>query len=435
MVFALIVGLATCAGLIALVFLKPSVTLRGEQISIYWLPPLAGGLLLVAGGVLTPGEVWAGLTAPGEMNPIKILILFFSMTLLSVFLDRAGFFRYLAEGMLGRAKTSQWSLFVALYLTVSVLTVFTSNDIIVLTFTPFICYFARRAQIDPLPYLFCEFIAANTWSMALIIGNPTNIYLATGAQVGFFDYLRVMALPTLLAGAGSFGMLCLLFAPALKKPLRRDFTPTARPDRPLVLLGVVHLGACIVFLVFSSVWALPMWLIALVAACSLFVTAALYLLLRRRTLAILPEVLRRAPFEMAPFVLSMFVLVLALEKTGVTGAAARLLGQLPTIPAYGIASFLASNVMNNIPMSVLFSQITAGLNGATKAGALYSAVIGSNLGAFFTPIGALAGMMWLQLLKAQNLQLSFGRFIRYGAAVAIPALGLALLGLWMSIGF
>lgn len=426
MIFASAVAVATCLGLILLVFLKPGVSVRGEQISIYWLPPVAGALLLILGGSLSPGEVFAGLTAPTAMNPIKILILFFSMTLLSVFLDRAGFFRYLAETMLAKAGASQKTLFWILYATVSVLTVFTSNDIIVLTFTPFICYFTRHAKLDPLPYLFCEFIAANTWSMIFIIGNPTNIYLAGGAEIGFFEYLKVMALPTLLAGLGSVAALWLLFRKKLEAPLQQEFTPSAKLDKPLVLLGVVHLGVCILLMVLSSVLELPMWLISFGAFLSLFASAAICLLARRRQPTLLLEVLKRAPFEMAPFVLSMFIVVLALEKCGVTALLAELLSMLPAVPAYGISSFLAANLMNNIPMSVLYSGITAGV---AETAPLYAAVIGSNLGAFFTPIGALAGMMWMQLLKAHGLPLSFGQFTKYGAAVAVPALALALLGL------
>ncbi|MBQ6823146.1 MAG: hypothetical protein IJP27_00690 [Clostridia bacterium] len=427
MAFVLVIGILTCLALIVLVFTKPTVKIGHEQISIYWIPPVIGALVLAFGGALSWAEIFAGLTAPTAMNPLKILILFFSMTLISVFLDSAGFFRYLAETMLSKAKGSQLSLFLTLYITVSVLTVFTSNDIIVLTFTPFICYFTRHAKIDPIPFLFCEFIAANTWSMILIIGNPTNIYLGTGANLTFFSYARVMALPTLLAGLGSLGMLLLLFWRKLKQPLNAPPPSVHRLDRPLVGLGVAHLGLCILFLVLSSYIDLPMWIIALVAFLSLFASATLYLLLRRRSLVTVVESLKRAPMEMAPFVLSMFILVLALEKYGVTEQIARLLDGFPAVWGYGVTSFLSANLMNNIPMSVLFSGITGNL--AEPTAALYASIIGSNLGAFFTPIGALAGIMWMQLLQAHGLKLSFGRFTRYGAAVAVPALLLALLGL------
>ncbi|MBQ7095245.1 MAG: hypothetical protein IJN80_02160 [Clostridia bacterium] len=433
MIFSIAVGIGTCIALILLVFLKPAIKIGHEQISIYWLPPFLGALLLMLSQTLSFREVAAGLTASGEMNPIKILILFFSMTLISVFLDSAGFFRYLAERILGRAGTSQTTLFFTLYITVSILTVFTSNDIIVLTFTPFICYFTRHAKIDPLPYLFCEFIAANTWSMLLIIGNPTNIYLATGANITFFTYLKVMVLPTLLAGGGSLLMLWLLFAKKLRKPIAASQPSIATIDRPLVAIGLAHLGLCILFLILSSYIHLPMWAIALAAFLSLFIWAPIYLALRGRSLVMLRETLKRAPLEMAPFILSMFTLVLALEKWGVTAKIAAALSVLPEIWSFGLGSFFSANLMNNIPMSVLFSEICGNLESAAQSAALYASVIGSNLGAFFTPLGALAGIMWMQLLSAHGIKLSFGRFTRYGAIIALPTLLFALLGLIFSL--
>ena len=433
MIFSVTVGILTCIALILLVFIKPSVKIGHEQISIYWLPPLFGALTLIFGGALSFKEVFSGLTASGEMNPIKILILFFSMTLISVFLDCAGFFRYLAEKILGRAKGSQGALFLTLYITVSILTIFTSNDIIVLTFTPFICYFTRQAKIDPLPYLFCEFIAANTWSILLIIGNPTNIYLATGAQVSFFSYLKVMALPTLFAGLGSLLILWLLFKSKLSAPLSHQEAEVLKLDRPLVGIGLLHLFLCILFLVLSSYIDLPMWIIAFIAFLSLFISAFIYLLCRKRRPVILIEAIKRAPFEMAPFILSMFTLVLALEKCGVTNAIAQWLAAFPAAWSFGIGSFLSANLMNNIPMSVLFSGICQNLDGIIKPAALYASVIGSNLGAFCTPLGALAGIMWMQLLSAQKIKLSFARFTRYGALIAAPTLIFAILGLILSI--
>jgi arsenical pump membrane protein len=63
--------------------------------------------------------------------------------------------------------------------------------------------------------------------------------------------------------------------------------------------------------------------------------------------------------------------------------------------------------------------------------ALFAAVIGSNLGAFFTPTGALAGIMWTGQLHDHGVSFSFIRFVKYGATVAVPAMAAALLGLWL----
>ena len=98
--------------------------------------------------------------------------------------------------------------------------------------------------------------------------------------------------------------------------------------------------------------------------------------------------------------------------------------------SFGVSSFFAANVVNNIPMSVLYSSVIGGMEaGAVTTAALYATVIGSNLGAFFTPTGALAGIMWTGQLHDHGVSFSFTRFVRYGVTVAVPALITALLGL------
>lgn len=415
------------AAMLLLVFLKPAVHVGRAAISIFWMAPVCGVLALVIGGRLSLSEIVAGLTAPGAVNPIQILVLFFSMTLLSVFLDEAGFFRYLAGGIMRRAGTGQVKLFVSLYLVVSVLTVFTSNDIIVLTFTPFICYFAKNAKIDPLPYLFCEFVSANTWSMMLIIGNPTNIYLAASNGVDFAAYTAQMLLPTVLAGGASFAMLWLLFRKKLSAPIGGNAPDTLPMDTPAVWIGGVALGGCVIFLVLSSYLSLPMWVIAAAFCGALYLVAIVMQLVRGRGTLLITRSLLRAPLDVIPFVLSMFVLVLALEKVEATALFANWLTGTGEVLRFGVASFLASNVLNNIPMSVLFASIV-GASGAS-ASALYACVIGSNIGAFLTPMGALAGIMWIAMLKDQEISLSFGKFTLLGAAISVPALMAALLGL------
>ncbi|MBQ8357292.1 MAG: hypothetical protein IJX39_05725 [Clostridia bacterium] len=401
---------------------------KHPSVRIYWVAPLLGAALLLIGGWMPVDEAVSGLLADSAVNPIKILVLFFSMTLMSVFLDEAGFFRYLAGAVLRRAGTSQKALFIMLYLAVSVLTVFTSNDIVVLTFTPFICYFAKNAEIDPVPYLFGEFVAANTWSMALIIGNPTNIYLAAGNGIDFATYLGVMLLPTVFAGVTSFLLLWLLFCRRLSKPMRAADRAVSLSDKPTVGLGLLALSGCILLLVLSSYIDLDMWLIAFEACIFLYLVAIPELLIRRRGMGLVTRSFHRAPYDVVPFVLSMFILVMALGKVGVTAALGNLVLGTGEIWRSGISSFLAANLLNNIPMSVLYSTVvTAG--GSASLPALYAAVIGSNIGAFFTPMGALAGIMWMALLGQHQVNFSFGRFMAYGAAVSIPTLLAALAGL------
>lgn len=78
-------------------------------------------------------------------------------------------------------------------------------------------------------------------------------------------------------------------------------------------------------------------------------------------------------------------------------------------------------------MSVLFSNIIDISNTTLRYKAIYSTIIGSNLGAFLTPIGALAGIMFTDLVHKQNINFSFKTFIRYGVIISIPTLIVSLL--------
>lgn len=436
----LVIFAATCGGLLTLVFAKPHIMLGGKKLSIFWLAPLIGALALIIGGLLTPAEIATGLTGAGDVNPIKILLLFFTMTMMSVYLDEIGFFRFLAVKVLGRAGHSQKVLFFLLYALVSILTVFTSNDVIVLTFTPFICHFSKNARIDPVPYLVSEFVAANTWSMALIIGNPTNIYLAGSAGVDFGGYIVKMLLPTVAAGLVSMGVLYLLFRKKLSVPIDPKAERVPPLDKVTEVLGLLHLGGCIILLSLSSFLDLPMWLITCGFFLSLVICTMAVSIFRRRAPFLIAKCILRAPWDLAPFVLSMFVLVLALDKYGHTAALAAWLGQFHTVPltilAFGVTSFLAANLLNNIPMSVLFSSVIAVMPMADDpakasliSAALFASAIGSNLGAFFTPTGALAGIMWTGQLHDHGVPFSFVTFVKYGATVAVPSLLAALGGL------
>lgn len=434
MIASIVICAVTCVAMIVLILVKPSVKIGKISIDTYWVVALVGAVVLLASGIANAKEVGKALIADTAINPLKILVLFISMTILSIYLDELGFFSYLANVTLKHAKTSQFKLFLYLYLIVSVLTVFTSNDVIILSFTPFICYFAKNAKVNPVPYLAAEFVAANTWSMALIIGNPTNIYLATAYGVNFLEYVKVMALPTLGAGITAFLMLFLMFRKQLKAPINGEPEAAVIKDKINLIIGLVLLGVCTVMLAVGSYVGVEMWIVSLSAAVCLFVAIGISSLARKQKPIELVKCLKRAPWQLIPFVLSMFVLIIGLAQNGVTEGLAKVLGEgEATVFKYGYSSFLVANVINNIPMSVLFSSIIESVSAEFAMPAVYAAIIGSNVGAFLTPIGALAGIMWSSILKEHGLKFGYTSFLKIGVSVAIPAISAALVILWALI--
>ena len=285
-----------------------------------------------------------------------------------------------------------------------------------MTFTPFICYFAKNTKINPIPYLVGEFVAANTWSMMLVIGNPTNIYIAQSFDINFLSYLKVMALPTVTAGIIALVLLILVFRKYLLQEIGECTYEEVHENKFLLITGLIHLGLCTILLAISNYIGLEMWYITLGFAVSLLLIISIYKIIHHEKDTEVEETIIRAPWTLIPFVLSMFVIVLALKENGVTEALGNFLGHGGNEFNYGLSSFICANVINNIPMSLFFTEILKGL-GDIHASAVFATIIGSNIGAFLTPIGALAGIMWMSILKKQNINMSFLNFTRYGLII------------------
>ena len=64
-------------------------------------------------------------------------------------------------------------------------------------------------------------------------------------------------------------------------------------------------------------------------------------------------------------------------------------------------------------------------------GAVFATIVGSNIGAFLTPIGALAGIMWSSILSKHDIKFSYLDFLKLGIVVAIPSLFAALGALYI----
>ena len=427
MIATLIISIATCLSIVVTTLVKPNLRIKGVTINFYWVIALVGALILLCSTLVGLDEFWSGLTANTGINPIQILILFLSMTMISIFLDELGFFARVANWVLKRTSSSQFKIFIAFYALVSIFTMFTSNDIIILTLTPFIIFFCKNAKISPIPYLVSEFLAANTWSMMFIIGNPTNIYLASSFDYDFVSYFKVMAVPTLVAGLLEFGLLILIFRRKLKDPIEHHEDELPEQNKVLTIVGLSILGICTVMLIVSSYINLPMYLISAGSLIALSIVVLIYSIVKKKKPKELLNSYKRAPWELIPFVIGMFTIALALKKYEVTNYIANFFGDEVLVWKYGFSSMMTANVLNNIPMSVLFTSIISSSSAANLSPAIFASIAGSNIGAFLTPIGALAGIMWMGILKNYEIKFNFLDFVKYGFIIAVPVISVTLL--------
>lgn len=429
MIPTIIISSITMIILITTIIIKPSITIKLKHkeltLQTFWMVCLVGAIVLLITGLVSKNSLKELTNFNEPMNPFKILILFISISILSIILEEAGFFELCAVHTLKKVKNSQKRLFCLLYLVVTILTMFTSNDIIILTFTPFICYFTKRKKINPIPYLVGEFVGANTLSLMFIIGNPTNIYLATYYEIGFFEYFKVMAVPTVVLSLIAFFLVYLIFRHELSKPIvnDEDVTTDVKCNKHLIIVGLIHLITCTIMLILSSYLNFEMWYICLGFAISITIYLFAYDLINHEKHEI--KVYKKAPWSLVPFVLSMFIIVLALKEHGVLMHIANWFDSLSSSNIvktyiYGVSSYFSCSLINNIPMSVAYASILE--NSSSGLPALYATIIGSNLGALLTPVGALAGIMWLSLLKHHNIKFNFITFMKYGIIISIPTI-------------
>lgn len=410
--------------------IMPKVRILKKEFQTHWIIILLGALLSIIFGFVDLNTLKDMMFADSTMNPVKLVVLFIFLTVLSLFLDEVGFFKWLAYKLISKINGNQLYIFLSVYLLASILTIFTSNDIIILTLTPFLIYFCKNTKIKPYAYLFGILTAANTWSILLIIGNPTNIYLASLNNIDFISYFKVMALPGIVAGLSGLIMIYFIFRSQLNEKIQKVEGKVELKEPVLVGIALFHLILCIILMALSNIISMEMWLITLIMALSLTVISIIYLKLKRISLQPIINTYKKAPWNFIPMILSMFVLIVSLGQSGITETLAQYLNKLDPIWGYGVSAHFSSNLMNNQSMSMLYAEILRpNLSDPFIMQKIYASIIGSNTGVLLTPFGALAGLMWYDLLKQHGVDVSMKKYISTMIFVGLVVLTMSLIAL------
>jgi arsenical pump membrane protein len=141
-------------------------------------------------------------------------------------------------------------------------------------------------------------------------------------------------------------------------------------------------------------------------------------------------ILRGVSWGVLPLVAGLFVLVEALDKSGVIAAIATLLheeAQGSTAgAAWGAGILLAftSNLMNNLPAGLIASssiRVADAPDQVTRA-----ILIGVDLGPNLSVTGSLATILWLGALRREGHTVGAWAFLKLGLLIMPPALALAL---------
>jgi arsenical pump membrane protein len=155
---------------------------------------IAGAALLVAFKLLPWPDA---LAAAGKGTDVYFFLV--GMMLLAEVARQEGLFDWLAAWAVRHSKGSAKRLFLIVYVVGTIVTVLLSNDATAVVLTPAVYAATRAAKVEPLPYLFiCAFIA-NAASFVLPISNPANLVVFGQQMPPLGEWLRIFALPSVVA--------------------------------------------------------------------------------------------------------------------------------------------------------------------------------------------------------------------------------------------
>ncbi|RKP54329.1 arsenical efflux pump membrane protein ArsB [Cohnella endophytica] len=405
----------------------------GHNEALYAAP---GALLLLATGLLAMEDaayIWH-IVWNATLSLIGIMILTATM-------DDNGFFRWAALHIVRRTHGKRLLLMAGLAAFSCLISTFFNNDGTVLIMTPIVLEVTAligmgiRARIA---FLLSVGLMADTASATLMVSNLTNILTADYFGMSFGDYARNMLFPGVTASMATIGVLLLTFGKTIRKDVslsaksKHDFPLPASVIRNSLIfrLSWVVLTLILIGYFCSEALDLPVSFIACGGALLLWGAGA------ATGSADSVSIVRRTPWLIVVFALSMNLIVYNLYLRGAADGFSDLLvpvsesGLAGMIFGSGALFSLLAAIMNNLP-AVLISSLS--ISGLEHGGYVlpFASLIGMSVGAKLTPIGSLATMLWLELLRREGVRISWGQYMKIGFVLTVPILFVALGAMWL----
>jgi arsenical pump membrane protein len=393
---------------------------------------MGGACTLLLLGLISPADALSTLFR--EWNAF---FFFLGMMSLSALAETAGLFDWLAIQAAQLAGASAARLFLNVFILGTLISMIFSNDATALILTPVVYVLVTKLRLPVLPFMFaCTFIA-DTASFLLPISNPINIIVLSRFPLDLFTFLRLLLVPSLVVIGINIGAFFLLYRRQLKGKFdveRLPSTEQAVEHKPYFRFTCVVLAAVALAYVVASAKQIPLSLVAMSGAALLLLGALWW---KRTTLL---ETGKRVSWPIFGFIAGMFIVVQAIEDTGLT----RMFGQallhlsggttLGAVLVGTAGAALGTNLINNVPMAVVMNSALGSAHHASATvqhGFVAATIFGCDLGPNITTVGSLATVLWLLILRQRDVDVSGLDYFKVGVIVTPIMLLAGALTIWL----
>ncbi|MFC5406652.1 arsenic transporter [Cohnella soli] len=434
---------------------------------IFWRPQVneaypatIGAIIVLLSGSVTLGDL--GIiteTIGGAAVTIMATIV------MAIVLESFGFFHWAADLLMARARGSGIRLYWYTNLLCFLMTLFVNNDGSILITTPILLMLLSRFRLknhQKIPYLLSGALIATASSAPIGVSNIVNLIALKIVHMDLYMHTAMMFVPATL---GLVLLSLLLFAnfyhllprklPTLL-PAQWHFTPDgmkhplqgSSPDTATDRIAqantsnrfmrniLIFVLAVRISLFVASYVHFPVWLMAVIGSLALLAWRWYYLRISPR------DMLRKTPWYIIIFAFSMYVIVYGLRNIGLTEWLVHFLqpivngGLLHASIGMGFLISLLSNIFNNHPALMVGTLTLTNLNldPLTLKISYLASVIGSDMGSLLLPIGTLATLMWMHIVRQGKIKISWADYMKVTFRV-IPISALAtliILSYWVS---
>ncbi|MEH7402059.1 arsenic transporter [Gottfriedia acidiceleris] len=429
---------------------------RPKGIHEAW-PASVGAIIILVTGIVTRHDLYDIITKIGGAS-----ITIIATIVMAVILESFGFFHWSAARLVTLAKGSSYRLYWYIQLLCFLMTLLFNNDGSILITTPILIILLKNLRLKPhqqIPYLLSGALIATASSAPIGVSNIVNLIGLKIVHMPLYMQPLMMFVPTMLGLL--FMSLMMYFVlkskfpevlPASTNDIEESFfiknfhplkskisveTKRKRTKFMLKILTFVFVMRCLLFV--ASFISIPIEIVAVLGSLILLIWRWYHL----RTNPV--DILKKTPWQILLFAFSMYVIIYGLHNAGLTDFIVKEIEPIvnqglfnATLAMGGLVSVL-SNLFNNHPALMIgtISLTEMGLDPVTLKAIYLANIVGSDIGSLLLPIGTLASLIWMHILKENKIKVKWKDYLSV-TIIVIPLttiISLILLFYWIQLFF